>query len=445
MKKVTSFEEPQRELPSLSLRSFPAGMSTVDHSAQCESSLLELTAETCQRFGHRILFTSPAQDLPAGDGIVLKEPVRVIACAYHDEPDSVDSILAPFNIRGWAQVTVGKLFEAAGCGNLCASPRAAYVDQVPALALRLLDSRWKAAELFDVRKHQNKVMIDPLDIQKVAVMDYLVDYRDRHGFDVFVCPEGDNGEGYSPIVGVAGWSSFQYQPPRLDLWDSAGYVVEHVPKNYLSEKTMGLWILWQHSYDNGWYDLAVWWQSVRDAVRLQFLKECQAIKDSGIASHVRESFMRRFALISAWSDKPISDPFVDFPAIRNTEASKLSETVLASQRIAGNEQPLQRARALLLSCVESKYSPEQLKIIAEAILVCVQKMSQEELVDFYLLHSDDRKINVPAIFSQRKFDNGEELARLINSFVNSLSMLPNKGTLFPLIDGASKVEAGDLP
>ena len=235
---------------------------------------------------------------------------------YHTHTEPGTEAYGTMPISGWATMTNRNLYHAAGLGNMVEKVGAHEHEGVP-----LVTSHFHPGHISVRSIKQSRAMepvtakgeesaahamamprFDPLQVHQMATMDFLTNNADRHTGNIMTNPQR-NQAGYNSLLAIDHDRSFQYQqnpkslrnpaPPGKDLYDEPS----HYLSNYLSRHS-------QEAPSNINERHREWWKKNSPAIKEQFAKDLESIKDPSVRRHIEQNFNDRAGLVDEWAKEP---------------------------------------------------------------------------------------------------------------------------------------------
>jgi len=306
-----------------------------------------------------------------------------MAKPYHKKIESATKRWVKNPILGWATMATKALFDAGGIGHLSEDVSTHEHDGVPLTVRKFAPDHKSIGQLISSRGSRNiEAHVDPLDVHKIAVMDYLANNLDRHNGNLMIgnwtTPRGTN-----PLLAIDHERNFQYHRKLGDLhWKQSDThdISKETPMSYLHSSSL------DHALRpnrNAWHsheDLVDWWKQHGQKIRDEMDAQVQSIKDESVRKHVRDNFHDRWHKMNDWASNVSADPNDD----AMWQESSLDDR-FSPGRIIPQERPCVTAKQL-------RSLPKNKKDALFAISDIVNKKGRLTMNQRSLLHGAIKKI-----------------------------------------------------
>ncbi len=244
-----------------------------------------------------------------------------MAKPYHKKLESATRSWVKHPITGWATMATKALFNAGNIGHLAEDVSTHEHEGVPLTVHKFADDhkpiqslmKWMPRGGYNIER-----TIDPVDVHKIGVMDYLANNLDRHGGNLMVGSHGDS-RGYEPVLAIDHERNFQYNRPIRDSHQNRRQRMMFggaADQDSLSKETPWAYIkgsVLNHAQgtNSGWFshgDLVDWWNQHGSNIRDEMENQLGSIKDESIRKHVRNNFTERWHKMDQWAKRMAQDP-----------------------------------------------------------------------------------------------------------------------------------------
>lgn len=244
-----------------------------------------------------------------------------MAKPYHKKLESATKSWVKNPITGWATMATKALFNAGNIGHLSEDVSAHEHEGVPLTVHKFADDhkmigslmKWMPRGGYEIER-----TVDPVDVHKIGVMDYLANNLDRHQGNLMIGSHSDS-RGYEPVLAIDHERNFQYNKPireshankrqRLMFGDAAkqDHLKQETPWAYIKGSVLN------HAQNtrNGWHshaDLVDWWNQHGGNIRDEMENQLGSIRDESVRKHVRTNFMDRWHKMDQWAKQMAADP-----------------------------------------------------------------------------------------------------------------------------------------
>jgi hypothetical protein len=359
----------------------------------------------------------------AADGSLIGNAI-IMAKPYHRKIESVTKSWVKHPITGWATITTKALFNAANAGHLAEDVYAHEHQGVPLTVHKFAPNMRELNDANNMRELEHYT-IDPNDIMKIGVMDFLTNNLDRHMGNLLVSsdPGDTDSRGYNRIMAIDHERNFQYaktakthhawsNPKRYEMhggrpmWDEHGNIRQgrkdnpHIeaPNDYIEHgRATGRILEIPHNKPHYLGDLAEWWITHSPAVKQAMVHHLGAIKDEKLRQHIHDNFMNRANYMDRWAKSGLeSDELYDLSELdsidregkpRGVSNSKLQTVPVAQVRKivekADLSKPGQTLDALGKWVSQYKASSKHWNTAQELLDHLVERMTPDQLVKGY--------------------------------------------------------------
>jgi hypothetical protein len=259
---------------------------------------------------------------------VHKPPVYTdiyMAKPYHKKLEYHTKSWVKAPITGWATMATKVLFNAGKIGHLAEDVSAHEHEGVPLTVHKFAKDHKPIGSLMVWQPrggYRIERTVNPSDVHKIGVMDYLANNLDRHQGNLMVGSHSD-ARGYDPVLAIDHERNFQYHKP---IKDSAmnrrqrmmfGGAADQSP---LDKETPWAYIKGsvlnhaQNSAGGGWHshqDLVDWWNGNGGNIRDEMENQLSSVKDETLRKHIRSNFMDRWHKMDQWAKSMAADPDSD--------------------------------------------------------------------------------------------------------------------------------------
>lgn len=209
-------------------------------------------------------------------------------------------------IAGWSTMTSKALFDAAGMGD---DTEKVYVHKHKDVPLTVHEFSPGYKTVFDFEDQGlpgAPIMAtpNPLDIKKIAVMDFLMGNNDRHGHNLMVSSHQDP-TGHNKLLAIDHERNFQYDKALNQVlnWKFGGGVRYGQPADSPADfiNLSALKLAEKASYKIDSDDLKEWWDQHSKAIKESFYQQLNGIKNPRLKEHIKKNFEQRAAIIDKWA------------------------------------------------------------------------------------------------------------------------------------------------
>jgi hypothetical protein len=200
--------------------------------------------------------------------------------------DESDDILMPAKhtykhpTTGWATMTTHGIFGAAGISHMCENVSAHYVGSTKTpCTIHEFGNNYKEI-------NQADMALKISDLQKIGVMNFLLDNQDQHEGNLLVSRNKPDGQ-FHQLLSVDHERNLRYTDKQVN-W-----------KTYTSNQGgLGkLSAMRGASPQLAEPDLVEWWQNHKHKIANEFRKHISAIKDENLKNHIHDKFFDRMVTI----------------------------------------------------------------------------------------------------------------------------------------------------
>jgi hypothetical protein len=232
-----------------------------------------------------------------------EKPEKIMAKPYHKKIESATRSWVKHPITGWATMATKALFNAGGIGHLAEDVSVHEHKGIPMTVHKFAEDHKTVSDV-PGRGNGLEASIDPMHVQQIGVMDFLANNLDRHTHNIMIDQNTDK-RGYNPLLAIDHERSFQYNRNlnnqyKADESRTANPHRSDSPLVHMEEKGMGFL---PHHFD-GYHELSDWWKDKGPAIRDEFMKQAEMIKDPGVRQHVMTNFLDRHRKLSQWAAEP---------------------------------------------------------------------------------------------------------------------------------------------
>lgn len=300
---------------------------------------------------------------------------------YHKKIESATKSWVKNPILGWATMATKAMFNAGKIGHLAEDVTAHEHEGIPLTVHKFAHDHQMVAK-------KNSPFVDPSDVHKIAVMDYLSNNLDRHHGNLMIGNYTDP-RGTNPLLAIDHERNFQYSKR---LWDNKWKQQQHkgmstepimrkeTPMSYLKGSSLNDAL---RPNKNAWHsheDLVDWWKQNGQAIRDEMDNQVQSINDESVRKHVRDNFHDRWHKMNDWASNVSADPNDDAMWQESSLHDRFDQG-----RILPQEQPRVSAKQL-------KSLPKNKKDALFAISDIVNKKARLTMNQRQLLHSAIKKV-----------------------------------------------------
>lgn len=251
------------------------------------------------------------------------EQTLFMAKPYHKKLESHTRDWVKKPITGWATMATKALFNAGNIGHLAEDVSAHEHEGTPLTVHKFAEDhkpigavmQWQPRGGYRIER-----TVDPVDIHKIGVMDYLANNLDRHQGNLMVGSHSDS-RGYDPVLAIDHERNFQYVKPIKDsalnrrqrqmFGQAAGPYQTDLDKETPWAYIKGSVLNHAHQSGNGWHshgDLVDWWNQHGSNIRDEMENQLGSIKDEESRKHIRGNFMDRWHKMDKWAKQMAADP-----------------------------------------------------------------------------------------------------------------------------------------
>jgi hypothetical protein len=213
---------------------------------------------------------------------------------YHKKLETATRSFMKAPISGWSTMATKALYNAGGIGHLAEDVSMHEKDGHPFTIHKFAPNHH---EVTSIDLKNNKTHVNPEELHKIGVMDYLMNNLDRHAGNLLVSKNKE--EGFNKLLGIDHERNFQYiktvGATNLDFAtpDSPEAYLKHSygTRNLYKDSARG----W-HSHEN----LADWWHNNGHKIKDKLEEQLGAIKDQPTREHIRDNFNHRWHNMNNW-------------------------------------------------------------------------------------------------------------------------------------------------
>lgn len=236
-----------------------------------------------------------------------QEPVKqtIMTKPYHQNLYSGTRSWVKHPIQGWATMTSKSVYDAAGLNNNIEQVATHEHNGIP-VTVHSFSPNYKT--IYSLQEEQGvyntdpvKRSVNPLQVEQIAAMDFLMGNNDRHPKNLMVADHTDD-QGYHNLLSIDHERNFQYFKP-LNAVRKPRYgeeVKEHDhPADYISNSALRE--AKRAAWNNDHWDFYEWWKTAGPKIKEDFERNLEYIKDTSIRDHIRKNFERRYDMLQKWA------------------------------------------------------------------------------------------------------------------------------------------------
>jgi hypothetical protein len=233
-----------------------------------------------------------------GQNVTLAKPKTFMIKPYYGHLESSTKTYTKNPIKGWATLTTKNLLHAADMGHM-AEDVSYYEHQGVPVTVHKFNH-----DYVDLPSSEGKA--HPLDIQKIAIMDYLTNNVDRHANNIMLSKDkfpvhrddksNSQKEGFSRPLLIDHERNFQYNRGiRNKFGKNDPTKNKDAISDYLWNSSLGSIASKFEPYEMHEHadDLADWWNNNSKKIEETFDKNLAHIKDEGLKNHIASNFKQR--------------------------------------------------------------------------------------------------------------------------------------------------------
>jgi hypothetical protein len=401
--------------------SVPESESLVTHAAQLSSSP---ASKPLSDISDASDIVKPMRS-PGGRGVKLSysspDGSKVMLKPYYKAIEPNTKYHTNLPITGWAAITTNKLFNAAGMKH---NVEDVGVEEHQGVPVTVHNLHSKAVPVKDL--HISRHTVDPIELKKIAMLDFLTNNRDRHVNNLMAIPK-HMSEGHSPLLAIDHERNFQYLLP-------AGPYHHDSLQGYLSHnsgpKTAHALAPDQENSNM----LARWWKEHGPKINEEMTRQLFSVKDPALKEHIAENFKKRYNVIDEWAHtEPDSNPFTaersvgfdSFP-ISDLEAVNKITSKLDKDPLTAANQAIELARS-------EPGSKLPKPLVQDALLHLAQRMTPKQLAKFYQQHESSNDFDIFDILRKRPFHNGADAMAFKAELADREKLSPGSMKRLPIL------------
>jgi hypothetical protein len=362
-----------------------------------------------------------------GSKIVHETPDKYLFMTkpYHKKIESKTRSWVKHPITGWATMATKALFNAGKIGHLAEDVSAHEHEGVPVTVHKFAQNH----HMYRGIKSRPNESVDPSDIHKIAVMDFLTNNLDRHRGNLMI-GNHTQANGFKPILAIDHERNFQYQKPMAFM--SGGPSLE----GYEDMQTETPWAYLRgspalksyHSSQN-WSShegLVDWWNEHGQKIKDEMENQLGSIKDESVRKHVRDNFNDRWHKMNDWSRDMSQHPESDDMYLPQSLGSRFVPSRIIKQeqpRISSKQlRSLPKNKKDALSAIsdiinrKERLTPKQRYLLSDAIKNTVESMTPEESGDIFRSVVDNPYMSTKPIKSDPELDAKNVMLRHFSQF-----------------------------
>jgi GNAT superfamily N-acetyltransferase len=233
-----------------------------------------------------------------GQNVTLAKPKTFMIKPYYGHLESSTKTYTKNPIKGWATLTTKNLLHAADMGHM-AEDVSYYEHQGVPVTVHKFNH-----DYVDLPSGEGKA--HPLDVQKIAIMDYLTNNVDRHAGNIMLSKDkfpvhrddksNSQKEGFSRPLLIDHERNFQYNRGiRNKFGKNDPTKNKDAISDYLWNSSLGSIASKFEPYEMHEHadDLADWWNNNSKKIEETFDKNLAHIKDEGLKNHIASNFKQR--------------------------------------------------------------------------------------------------------------------------------------------------------
>ena len=220
---------------------------------------------------------------------------------YHKKMESGTRNWVKNPILGWATMATKGLFHAAGLKNNIEDVSVHEHEGVP-----LTVHKFAPGHISANSGQQYNMHVDPVQVHKIGVIDYLTNNLDRHHGNLMLNSEVNEESGAHDLLAIDHERNFQYHKTLDQIKRRSPYEVppprEETPFSYIKRSALND----QHRKNAGWYsheELTDWWTNHGPAMKEELEKHLGSIKDQDHREHIRDNFNNRWDKMNQWANR----------------------------------------------------------------------------------------------------------------------------------------------
>lgn len=331
---------------------------------------------------------------------------RVMTKAYFPKIDSKTRSWVKHPIHGWATMASKSLYDAAGLGENVEQVSTHEHEGIP-LTVHTFSPGYKT--VYSLREQAGfhdttpmKKSINPLQVQQIAAMDFLMGNNDRHRNNLMVSDHTDE-RGYNNLLAIDHERNFQYFKPLNELvrrWDDPKPRGYDLPHDYIAESA--LHDAKRAAWNNDHWEFYEWWKEVAPKIKEALDKQLSYIKDPSVREHVKRNFERRFDMLQKWASDNTEHNYeeVDFfskefpHVVRMVPKPRAApETIKAIRERLPKDDPEKAIRVLSESAGRKKGVSAQQKLY-DLFKSILRELDPDKLVELYEKFRNDTDMKI---------------------------------------------------
>jgi GNAT superfamily N-acetyltransferase len=361
---------------------------------------------------------------------------------YHRIPESHTKSWVDKPILGWATMTTKNLFNAGGIGHLAEDVHTHEHEGVPVTVHKFAKGYSPVATDETLHKKQ----INPDDLQKIAIMDYLTGNNDRHSGNILTSNHQDD-EGYHKPLAIDHERNFQYKKKLNSLGGKYRPIDEsETPQAFMQRPGMN-----HVKHQARWFsheEPVNWWGQNKHKIKNQMEAELAHINDEGVRNHVRDNFNHRWEKLSSWADNLNSSqdfwnkddfhvPFKDTRIIKQ-QAPKITSKFITDQFKGDPKAAINQISDIINS--KGKLTANQHHAVKAGMDSVIRSLNPEQAKDLLNHALDNPKLNTSALRNHHL-----DLKTALLTGLSDNNMTEHMRSVADHIDSLPEEKKGSLP
>jgi len=276
--------------------------------------------------------------------------------------------------------------------------------------------------------NKDKYQVNPTDIHKIGVMDYLTNNLDRHWGNLLVSPDTTNVQGYNPVLAIDHERNMQYskilrEGPRAKWMASADpemSQVKETPMAYITKSALHHLHRGAQGFSSH-HELVDWWSQHGQKIKDELESQVAHIKDPDVRNHVRDNFNNRWHKMNNWNTAMQADPEGDnmydvsslhhaFQDTRNSSPATPKITAKQLKSLPSNKKDALSAISDIVN-KKGKLTFKQRSLLNSGVRNIISGMTPEEAGETFKSLAENPYLETKAIRNEPDVDPRNQMLR----------------------------------
>lgn len=242
---------------------------------------------------------------------------------YHKKIESGTRSYVKHPVLGWATMATKAIFDSAGIGHLCEDVQTHEHENIP-LTVHKFQKGYRTVG-GEAKRHMGWKIphdVNPLHVQQIGIMDFLMNNLDRHGGNLLVS-DAMNTRGQHDLFAIDHERNFQYFKHNTEQkFGRMGARDESTLQDFVHSLGGGALKIGDHAR---WEtdEAAEWWNENSENIKKSFNEQVGLIKDPIIRQHISDNFWDRVEVMDEAAQHGFQLNANDtWPSVRNKEKQR---------------------------------------------------------------------------------------------------------------------------